>query len=179
MIILFGVTLILFSIVKTKIVHYSSLCYYPLSFLAAFTLYQNEGNLIGKKISALVMAIIGLVFSVVLIALPFVGNHIEQIIPYIKDRFAQGNMQAQVNWPYSLSLIGVSVFFCVVVTGVVLLLKNKVKYGFIILFAGTIVMVQLLSYFIVPRIEAYSQRAAIDFYQSKANEDCYIEVARI
>ncbi len=32
---LFWVVLILFSIVKTKIVHYSSLCYYPLTYLAA------------------------------------------------------------------------------------------------------------------------------------------------
>jgi hypothetical protein len=33
--ILFWVVLILFSIVQTKIVHYSSLCYYPISFFAA------------------------------------------------------------------------------------------------------------------------------------------------
>ena len=39
MLILFWVVLILFSIVKTKIVHYSSLCYYPLTFLAAFSFY--------------------------------------------------------------------------------------------------------------------------------------------
>ena len=37
---MFWVVLILFSIVKTKIVHYSSLCYFPLSFLATVTCYQ-------------------------------------------------------------------------------------------------------------------------------------------
>lgn len=37
-------------------------------------------------------------------------------------------------------------------------------------------MVQLVSYFFVPRIEKYSQAAAIDFYKSKAGEDCYVEV---
>ena len=38
MVILFWVVLILFSIVKTKIVHYSSLCYFPLTYLAALQL---------------------------------------------------------------------------------------------------------------------------------------------
>ena len=43
--ILFWVVIILFTVVKTKIVHYSSLCYFPLSFLAA--LYIN--GLIERK----------------------------------------------------------------------------------------------------------------------------------
>src|SRR5262249_42718142 len=44
MLILFWVVMLLFSIVKTKIVHYSSLTYFPLSFLAAHTVskYLNE-----------------------------------------------------------------------------------------------------------------------------------------
>ena len=40
MLILFWVVLILFSIVKTKIIHYSSLCYFPLTYLAAVSFYQ-------------------------------------------------------------------------------------------------------------------------------------------
>ncbi len=45
MIVLFWVVMILFTIVKTKIVHYSSLSYFPLTFLAAHTLnrlYEKE-----------------------------------------------------------------------------------------------------------------------------------------
>src|SRR5690606_20755485 len=38
MVILFWVVLVLFSLVKTKIVHYSSLCYFPLTSLAALRL---------------------------------------------------------------------------------------------------------------------------------------------
>ena len=40
MMILFWLVLILFTIVKTKIVHYSSLCYFPLTFLAAYTIHK-------------------------------------------------------------------------------------------------------------------------------------------
>jgi hypothetical protein len=32
----------------------------------------------------------------------------------------------------------------------------------------------MVSFFIVPKIEGYSQKAAIDFYKSKQNEDCYV-----
>ena len=42
MLILFWVVLILFSVVQSKIVHYSSLCYFPLTYLAALTLMQLE-----------------------------------------------------------------------------------------------------------------------------------------
>ena len=45
--ILFWVVLLLFSIVKTKIVHYSSLCYFPLTYLAAVQLYRMSHD--GKR----------------------------------------------------------------------------------------------------------------------------------
>src|SRR5205823_2537238 len=44
MLILLWVVLLLFSIVKTKIVHYSSLCYFPLTFLASVTFYLIWNN---------------------------------------------------------------------------------------------------------------------------------------
>ena len=37
---LFWVVLILFSIVQTKIVHYSSLCYFPLTYLATYSIQK-------------------------------------------------------------------------------------------------------------------------------------------
>ncbi|MCB0814342.1 MAG: glycosyltransferase family 39 protein, partial [Flavobacteriales bacterium] len=40
MLILFWVVLILFTIVKSKIVHYSSMCYFPMSYLAALYLHR-------------------------------------------------------------------------------------------------------------------------------------------
>lgn len=43
---LFWVVLILFTIVKSKIVHYSSMCYFPLTYLAAVVIYHiYEGNI--------------------------------------------------------------------------------------------------------------------------------------
>ena len=44
MLILFWVVLVLFSIVQSKIVHYSSLCYFPLTYFAALTLLATGGT---------------------------------------------------------------------------------------------------------------------------------------
>ena len=46
--ILFWVVLILFTIVSTKIVHYSSLAYFPLSYLASVEIQKLQ---FGKKLS--------------------------------------------------------------------------------------------------------------------------------
>jgi len=175
MIILLVVVLCIFSIVKTKIVHYSSLCYFPITFLTAYILHQPEENLLGKKLSAAFSFVTGLLFSIVLIVLPLLGRELLHFTAYIQDKFAQANMQAQVEWTNGLMLIG-NIFFLFIVLSFILQLINRTRTGFVILFLGTIVMVQLTSYFIVPKIEKYSQAAAIDFYKSKSNEDCYVEV---
>ena len=80
MLILFWVVLILFSIVKTKIVHYSSLAYFPLSFLAVYGILQFfEKGKIGKWTKAGligVSVVLGLAISV----LPFIEKYKAWII---------------------------------------------------------------------------------------------------
>src|SRR4029450_4865555 len=46
MLILFWVVLVAFSLVQTKVVHYSSLCYFPLTYLAAL---QLERIVVGRQ----------------------------------------------------------------------------------------------------------------------------------
>jgi hypothetical protein len=43
-----------------------------------------------------------------------------------------------------------------------------------ILFGGTAVFTFLASTILMPRIERYSQGAAIDFYKERRGEDCYV-----
>ena len=69
--ILFWVVMILFSISTTKIVHYSSMAYLPLSFLAAnylFKLYKKEIEV--KKWMLFTIGFFGFVFSSLLTLLP-------------------------------------------------------------------------------------------------------------
>ena len=58
LLILFWVVLLLFSIVKTKIVHYSSLCYFPISFIATFgILHKDLGKVFGVSLKTLFIII--------------------------------------------------------------------------------------------------------------------------
>ncbi|MES2478221.1 MAG: glycosyltransferase family 39 protein [Bacteroidota bacterium] len=173
--ILFWVVLILFSIVKTKIVHYSSLCYYPLTFLTAIQLYRlSERQIQLKKWIPVLLLIIGSVWGILLTALPLVGIYKDKLLPLIKDPFAVANLQANVSWSIAESLIGLIYLIGIWVS--VLLLKSNFKKGITLLCLLQVVMIQITMLHFTPKIEAYSQGAALEFYESKKGRDVYIQV---
>ncbi len=173
--ILFWVVLILFSIVKTKIVHYSSLCYFPLTFLAAYALYYMvHGKTRWNKIIHYSTYIIGLLFSALLIAFPLLMNKKAMWMPYVRDAFALGNLQAKIDWTITdaaggfVLLVGLIIYF-------VMNQQHHFRKAIIALFISISAMVFLTSVLIVPKIELFSQAAAIRFYESKQAEDAYIQ----
>ncbi len=177
MMILFWVVLILFSVVKTKIVHYSSLCYFPLSFLGAYGVHKLlNGEIQWKKRYSILLMSIATIVGVVLSALPFLEKNKQKIINanIIKDDFALGNLNASVYWSGFEWLIG---FLLIIGVGVMLFFINqkKIKQGIIGIFVITLIVVNIASVVIAPRIEQYSQGAAIEFYEYLQNKDCYVE----
>jgi 4-amino-4-deoxy-L-arabinose transferase-like glycosyltransferase len=174
LLILLWVVLILFSIVKTKIVHYSSLCYFPLTFLAALQLERLWNGGKATLWSRLLMGGIGTLFAVVTLVLPFIGMHPEWIVPLLKnDPFAQGNMAAQVHWTGWEALAGV--WMCVVLyLGHRFFTKREYPSGIVAVFGGTTLFVTITLYYFINRIEGYSQRAAVEFFQQRQGETCYV-----
>lgn len=172
----FWVVMILFSIVTTKIVHYSSMAYFPVSFLAAKFLYDwlNERTNWNKWVSFGILSI-GFILSLVLAAVPFVGMHTQEIIPYIKDPFAVKNLEAAVDWHIYEMFIGIA-YFAVIVFAVVFIRKQSKKAFIYTLSLATAVCLFLFGAIVVPKIERYTQGAAIDFYKSKRGQDVYIHV---
>lgn len=172
----FWVVMILFSIVTTKIVHYSSMAYFPVSFLAAKFLYDwlNERVSWNKWVSFGLLSI-GFILSLVLAAIPFVGMHTQEIIPYIKDPFAVKNLEAVVDWHIYEMFIGI-IYFAVIIFAVVFLQKYSKKAFIYTLSLATAVCLFLFGAIVVPKIERYTQGAAIDFYESKRGQDVYIHV---
>lgn len=177
MLILFWVVLILFSIVKTKIVHYSSLCYFPLSFLGAYAVYKLlNGEIKWKKISSVLLIFVSSIMGIVFSLLPIIDKNKNQLIDsnLIKDKFAVENIKADVAWSGYEWLIGVVL---IVGVGLMLLLikKNKVREGVIGIFLISLFTVNMASIVITPRIEQYSQGTAIEFYESLQDKDCYVD----
>lgn len=174
MIYLFWVVMILFTIVKTKIVHYSSMAYFPVSFLAAYQLYHWMENKEKPTRWTLVFNLVfGIIFSLLLIGLPIVMMHKDWLIPYLKDPYAQASLDVHVpmqGWEY---LIGV--FYLIMVVLTFIEFKNgKLKSGLWHIVLSTGITLMAYTIFVVPKVEAYSQRPAISFYQSIQGKDVYV-----
>ncbi len=175
MIILFWVVLILFTIVSTKIVHYSSMCYFPMSFLASyiiFNIFENKQKF-DKWMKILIAAMSVLIGSLVL-AIQFFIQYKDKIIALglIKDDFAVANLDANVYWSGFEFLVGAILIFGVI--GSLVFIKN-VNKQIIGIFLSSLLFVNLTMVFIVPRVEQYSQNAAISFYKEISKENCYLE----
>ncbi len=169
--ILFWVVLIIFSIVKTKIVHYSSMAYFPVTFLGAYYAYRliEDNRPFGKWFKVLYLVIASAI-GVALTALPWVALNKEYILSsgIIKDVFAAENFKAPVAWSGVESLIGI-----VFLAGhyFVIFARRPVAKKVVASFLITLFTVNLASVVITPKIEGYSQRAAILFYKSLCNKD--------
>lgn len=175
--ILFLVVLILFSIVKTKIIHYSSLCYFPMSFLAAVVVSKlYNGELKWKKSSSWLIGFLVILIGLAISAFPIIDHFKEKIIQsdLIKDPFAVANFQADVQWSGFEWLIGFGM-----IAGTMLMLwfikRNKMQSALIGIFVCSLLGVNLASLLITPRIEPFSQGAAIEFYHYLEDKDVYVE----
>ncbi len=174
MMVLFWVVMVLFTIVTTKIVHYSSMAYLPLSFLAALyiTRLVNKGTKVPKAISWIYL-IIGLIFGILLTSLPLVIYFIDAIKPYINDPFAVAGLVKPVHWSGFEFLIGL-VFIASVIVSTLKLFKAKVIKSVSIMSAGTGITLLLYSIFVIPKIEQHTQGSLIEFLQSVEGEDVYV-----
>ncbi|MGD9993178.1 MAG: ArnT family glycosyltransferase [Salinivirgaceae bacterium] len=174
--ILLWVVLILFTVVNTKIVHYSSLAYFPVSFIAAWVMYYRSRN--RQKFSPLVLGsyyFLAGVFIVLTALLPF-GDALKNLLieaNWVNDAFALANLQAQVHWTPWILTASVALLFSVVGVYVFNRKKESLKV-YVSAIAGSLVFVFIAMMLVVPRIEAYSQRAAVEFMKSIRTEDAYV-----
>jgi len=115
--------------------------------------------------------IIGLAISI----LPLIDKFKQKIIDsnIIDDKFAVGNLQANVQWTGFEWLIGLFLLSGVIAM-LIFIRKNKMKIGLIGIFVTSLLVINLSMILIVPRVEKYSQGAAIEFYNHLKNKDCYI-----
>jgi len=171
--ILFWVVLILFSIVKTKIVHYSSLCYFPLTFLGALQLYRlnNEPRNLKKWVKGLIL-FVGSLLAILITALPVAGINKDKILPYIADPFAVANFRANVSWSYAECLWGIAYLMGIYIA--VAMMNRDFRKGMVTLCIIQMVIIQVTVLHFTPKVEAFSQRAAIDYFKSLSTQNVYI-----
>lgn len=175
MILLFWVVLILFSIVETKIIHYSSLCYFPLTFFAAQSILKLwQGQTKWSLWQSMLVLLIGGLFSALLIFLGLAHVFKNDIVSanIINDNFALENFKSQVHWSGFEVLIGFILLISIVYS-LFLVKKQRIKKAIVCLFVGNLISIQLTAIVMAPKIEAYTQAAAIEFFESNQNKNVY------
>ena len=171
--VLFWVVLVIFSLVKTKIIHYSSMCWIPLTYFSAQVLTEfQSGQWTWKRSYSIALGIFGLLFGAVLTLVPLIGMYAAEASVYIKDAFVQGNLKAPVYWTGWEWLIGLT--FIVLVLGTVV--RSTVGFQRIIrLMLGSVLVMMCFMAVVLPKIAGYTQATPIDFYVSHVGQQVYIE----
>jgi 4-amino-4-deoxy-L-arabinose transferase-like glycosyltransferase len=159
--------LILFSIVQTKIIHYSSMAYFPISYIAAVAIYSR--SIRNEKWLKRVLSIIFFFLIIAMLLLPIFGKNIESILPYIQDNQARLQLGASVNWEYWEILIGL------LVLGIFFVLRYYFENKLYPYFISTTILVFSMLMFFAPKIERYTQGTYIDFCKSLKGQDVYIQ----
>ncbi len=174
MVLLFWVVLLLFSIVKTKIVHYSSLCYFPLTYLAALQLERIWKKKSSFGWSRFALGIIGSLIATVVILLPFAAMRLDALRPlFAQDPFALANLDADVRWSGLESIPGL-LLLAALVTAHFLHARSKYRAALLTVFGAGALFVTGTLFFFINNIEGYSQRAAVEFFEAHAGERCWL-----
>ena len=171
--ILLWTVLILFTIVTTKIIHYSSMSYIPLSFLAAVETYKIFMGKSLKRVLKIPLVILsscmGLFLAIILYLLTY---KIDTIFSFITDSNVKDVLNVKLiwhgwEWMIPLILVAASIIWLIKIN------TNIIKYlaSFSILIGLTFA---LLGHYIVPKIEMAIQGNAIKFYEDISDEKKYI-----
>jgi hypothetical protein len=174
MIILFWVVTVLFTIVQSRIIHYSSMAWFPVTFLAAYSIYKWErGEMLYKKYVGILLAILGGLISLLILGVAVIGLNVKKLAPYVEDTFARGNMEADVHWSGFEGLIGILLVVALIL-GIRSLGHKAFGRAAGYFFVGTAIVIFFASAIIVPKVERYSQGADIDFFIARQGENCYV-----
>ncbi|HMY67367.1 MAG TPA: glycosyltransferase family 39 protein [Leptospiraceae bacterium] len=175
MAILFWTVFILFSLITTKILHYSSLCYLPMTYFAArkirYTILQRQE----MKITRTAVLSLGAVFSAVFALLPYAASRMKDFAHLGKDEYIQESMKIQVNWEMYGSAAGI-ILAAVIILYFILSRKNQFLKAYAVLFLGTAFVFEFLLFYLVPKINEYTQAELINFYREAGTKNAYLEV---
>jgi len=172
---LFWVVMILFSIVKTKTVLYSSLSYFPITFLAAWeALALIEKRRHWHQAQTITLSIFSLINTAVIIGLPALMVNRAWLVSKISKEFTRANLMRPGDWHYGLLWVGI-VYGIVTFTTIACISRKNIRMGILSLLISSAFLIQWFTITFTGRIENHTQRAFIEFYQSLQGKDVYVK----
>ncbi len=176
MILLLIVVVVVFSLVQTKIVHYSSLAYFPITFLAAQGITDVKGTR-WPRYWAFAVSGIGFIWAALFLAVPIVGLMIAngRLDPsrLANEPLVRAVLAARVGWSPADLIVGPAYLATILVALVAFARKDVTRFA-ALLFVGTAIAVPMALGKVAPKIERYTQATPIAFYESLRGCDCYV-----
>ena len=174
--ILFWVVLIVFSLVQSKIVHYSSLAYFPITGIAAYFLVNLlKRNVFIPSSLRIAVLVMHLVLGILLTVVPFISQTwIQSLLQ--QDAFAQANLDAVLTWnPLSYTLAILYTLFAIA-WFIYALRVPRTRFVYAVQCVLTLLFLHLFFWFYLGNIERITQGVAINFFQSLKGKAVYTGV---
>ncbi len=165
------IVLVVFSLVQTKIIHYSSMDYYPITFFAALGfnhLIDTSSKL--KKWQIGVLILLGFLWATALTITPYLGQNLDKIKPFIHDANFLEQLKTPIQWDLWACGLGL-VFAMVYFYGIHLLSKDRLHKGFVVICIAILFCIQVVSLYHLPRIEKMVQGSLVEFCESLNSRD--------
>ena len=170
------VVIVLYSIPRTKLLHYSSLAYFPMTFLAAWVWEKWVDRKIEIGVwQVILILVITLFYSAATILFPLLTDQQEWLgsrdLSFINE-FTRQALTKNVHWSGYEWLVGVFLLVGVVFALIQILRRNS--RGMLILHIVVLLFVTTSVYLFTWRIEGYTQRVAINFYKGLKGQEVYV-----
>lgn len=176
MYILIVLVLVLFSIVQTKLVHYSSLTYFPVSFLAAWVwehwlerkieIRRWQRGLLIPIFSLL--ALVSMVFPLLLINIDRID-----LASFTDAAFVHQALDQPFGMGWFDLLPGIFLLFAGAVS--VRWIRKRDARGMALIYIATLLFVSALMIRLTPAAEKITQRSLVEFFKEHADEEVHLE----
>jgi hypothetical protein len=167
MLVLMWVVILLFTLLKMKLIHYSSLAYFPITYLATLSLYRIQRE---EWVFKPWMKRVGIVMAVVLsffpLAAAFIAKNPKLILPYLSSRPGLiAGITTEYYWFHIEYILG-PLFILIVLVFIWKLptIKHKAYYG---LFWGNAVLTVLGLAVFVGKFEKLTQQDLVQHLKAQ------------
>jgi 4-amino-4-deoxy-L-arabinose transferase-like glycosyltransferase len=172
MVVMLVTVLVVFSIVQTKIVHYSSLAYFPITFFAAQVLYRwwHKPN---RRFPIALVMIGSVLVAAAMIATPLVLANRDLLLQLVRDDFARSIVETTVpHWKGIEWSAGALVLVAVAVA--LLMVRRVPRAALGVMMIGLALSVSAFVRIVAPRIQDFTQRPVVEFCRRYAQSDVII-----
>ncbi|RMG60558.1 MAG: glycosyltransferase family 39 protein [Bacteroidetes bacterium] len=174
MLLWFWVVMVLFSVVRTKIVHYGSLLYFPAVFLAGMYLHRLIRERDRLRWDAWALLGLGLlVWGLIPSLLNWVTAHREALAARLSDPLAAASLRVEVAWTGWEWLIGAA-FLLGGLWGLRLLAQRRYVPFLWLQLVLTLLFVNAQYRITLPKVAQHTQGAPLEFFSGLADQPAYV-----